>query len=152
MGPQLGLEVGAEGSREDTSANSDVVSRSTMPDSPHRSRDTPPKSGMLEPHTPDRPATAVTGTRASWHAPSTAATCSRVGGARHHGGTGRDRAPRWPSGWRAATSRAPLRPARVVDGHLAHSPAQAFEQRIVDGHARPGDALGDLGRRRRRWA
>ena len=48
-----------------TSTTSEVVSTSTTPASAHRSSATPPKAGTDEPHTPERPAMAVTGTRAS---------------------------------------------------------------------------------------
>src|ERR1035437_3202768 len=57
------------------SATSEVVSTFPMPDSPHRSRETPPKTGMEAPQTPLRPPAAVTGTRASLQAARTAATC-----------------------------------------------------------------------------
>ncbi len=50
------------------------MSRSVIPDNAFRSSATPPKAGTLEPHTPERPAIGVTGTRASLQAPSTAAT------------------------------------------------------------------------------
>src|ERR1035437_2909663 len=57
------------------SATSEVVSTFPIPDSPHRSRETPPKTGMEAPQTPLRPRAAVTGTRASLQAARTAATC-----------------------------------------------------------------------------
>ncbi len=55
-----------------TSSTSDVVSTSTMPVRPHRSSTTPPCTGTEAPHTPLRPAAAVTGTRASLQTASTA--------------------------------------------------------------------------------
>ena len=45
-----------------------MASTSTMPERFVRSRRTPPKTGTLAPHTPLRPAAAVTGTDASLHA------------------------------------------------------------------------------------
>ncbi len=45
-----------------------------MPESAQRSSTTPPCSGTLAPHTPLRPAAAVTGTPASSHTRSTSAT------------------------------------------------------------------------------
>ena len=47
---------------------------STIPFMAHMSRATPPKAGTLAPHTPERPAMAVTGTRPSWQAARTAVT------------------------------------------------------------------------------
>ncbi len=59
-----------------TSTNNEVVSTPTIPVRPVRSRRTPPKTGTLAPHTPLRPAAAVTGTRAALQSRSTACTCS----------------------------------------------------------------------------
>ena len=56
------------------------VSTPTMPSSAVRSSSTPPNTGTLAPHTPLRPAAAVTGTRASLHSRSTARDL--VGGVR----------------------------------------------------------------------
>ena len=74
-----------------TSSTSDVSSTSTMPSSAVRSSTTPPCTGMLAPHTPLRPAAAV-----SWH-PGVVAQRGRpppprsTDRRRDHGGGGRDR-------------------------------------------------------------
>ena len=59
-----------------TSTSSEFWSTATMPLSAVTSRSTPPKTGTLAPHTPLRPAAAVTGIRASLQSRSTAWTCA----------------------------------------------------------------------------
>ena len=107
------------------------MSTSTMPARPQQSRATPPKTGTLAPHTPLRPATAVTGTPASLQAASTAATSAGVVGP----GDAAGRAGTWPRArparWRAATSRAPPRrgPRRRRDLRAARRAGAAAARR-----------------------
>ena len=70
-------------SRAGRRAPATSASTSTMPAMPVRSRTRPPWSGTDAPHTPLRPPAAVTGTWASSHTASTAATSVGVGGPGH---------------------------------------------------------------------
>ena len=104
--------------------------------------------GMLDPHTPDRPATAVTGTRRVVTGGEHRRHLLGVGGPRHHGRTGRDRATRGP----ADGERPPVPPrlgaSRVVERHLgAHRRAGGRAGRRRRGRAARGCARSPRTRR-----
>ena len=73
-GAQVGLQGSAEGTGSHVEDERRRRRRATIPVIAVRSSTMPPCTGMLAPHTPLRPAAAVTGTRASLHTRSSAAT------------------------------------------------------------------------------
>jgi hypothetical protein len=97
-----------------TSRTSDGSSTLTIPDRPVRSRTTPPWTGTDAPHTPLRPAAAVTGTRASWHSARTAATSSADDGR----ATAAASPATWPS---VAQAMAPGHQSRLASATMAAS-------------------------------
>ena len=76
LGAELVLEHVAERAGQHVDEHRRRGRRRRCPSSAVRSSSTPPNTGTLAPHTPLRPAAAVTGTRASLHSRSTAATSS----------------------------------------------------------------------------
>ena len=86
---------------------------------------------MEPPHTPLRPAAAVTGTRASLHAASTAATCSVVARRDHGGRALGDAALGRPADGERPPVAPGLGPGGVVGVHVGAGRREALEQRGV---------------------
>ena len=145
---RLGLEVGTEGPRQDLGDAATWCRRRRRPRQAAHVEGTPPNTGMLDPHTPDRPAAGRDRHPGVVAAASTAATCSVSVGSRHRG--------------RPVPGPSPLVAHRIASGHQsrpasarcpsstvtsAQQPRKRPSNALVDGDARSRDALGHVGRR-----